>query len=364
MKEIDRVFGLDILRFLAIVLVVFGHSQSLLPTNIPFLSNLRLPDGVDLFFVLSGYLIGLILIKTIDKNETINFPIIAHFLKRRWFRTLPNYYLFLFINIILIYFSLIPGQLNKFLSTYFVFMQNFHKPYDFLFWESWSLSVEEWFYLITPILLFILFKIVKPIALIQRKRLILITIGLLILFPLLFRIVQSSSDLSTDIYFRKLVLTRLDTIAFGIFSAYISFYHQSLWRKYKNTLFIAGVVFITSLLYWKSSSVFFNQTFYFTFMSLSISLLLPKLSSLHKENIPLKPIQFISKISYSMYLSHLPIMYVLMNLLKEVQSVTIVYCLFWITTILISSLVYFTFEKPMMNLRDKSFIFRKNKFPN
>ena len=172
-KPFTRIFGLDLLRCLAIVIVVLGHSSFLINnyTNFPFIS---LPDGVDLFFVLSGYLVGTILIKSAEQEQKFDFKIVLQFLKRRWFRTLPNYYLFLLINIILIYYGLTPGFLNKYLSTFFVFFQNFHKPYDFLFWESWSLCVEEWFYLTFPLVLLLLLKFTK--YKIKNKHIVLITI--------------------------------------------------------------------------------------------------------------------------------------------------------------------------------------------
>ena len=68
-KITNRIFGLDILRSLAIIIVVISHS------NFNYISNIHilpLPDGVDLFFVLSGFLIGTIIIKIIEQQAYNN----------------------------------------------------------------------------------------------------------------------------------------------------------------------------------------------------------------------------------------------------------------------------------------------------
>ena len=95
----NRVFGLDLLRFFAIMLVVFGHSRWMTesfprPLHILFHGSGIL--GVELFFVLSGFLIGGILLKNFEKNgNSLNPDEIKQFWIRRWFRTLPNYFLIL-----------------------------------------------------------------------------------------------------------------------------------------------------------------------------------------------------------------------------------------------------------------------------
>src|ERR1700758_5319956 len=125
----NRIYGLDIMRAVAACLVVYEHGNFILERFSITLSSFKIIDGVDLFFVLSGFLIGGILLRGINAVEKINFSFVKTFLVRRWFRTLPNYFLFLLINIFLIYIGVSQGFLNKYLITFFVFMQNFVKPY-------------------------------------------------------------------------------------------------------------------------------------------------------------------------------------------------------------------------------------------
>src|SRR5919108_5666871 len=116
-EEYDkRIVGLDIVRALAILMVLFYHSREMLAglISIPFIGYLTgkiiaitVPFGhlgVEMFFVLSGYLIGGILIKEFNKNDNLNFNNITSFWKRRWLRTLPNYFLILVLNFILYFF--------------------------------------------------------------------------------------------------------------------------------------------------------------------------------------------------------------------------------------------------------------------
>ncbi len=348
------------MRSTAILLVVISHSGVFLKLSHPDFPFIPTPDGVDLFFVLSGFLIGSILIKKTEEDQNFNLSMVLQFLKRRWFRTLPNYFLFLFINILLIYLGLIHGELNKYLCTYFVFFQYFFKPYDFLFWESWSLCVEEWFYVLFPFCLMIVFKLVSKKITPQRN--ILFTILLFVLLPLLYRIFNPSLHDDVDLWYRKLALTRLDTIGFGLLGAYFYAYHRIYWEKLKTPLFVLGACFILYLINFNlGASPVFYRTFYFSVTGLSILFLLPLLNSFKTETIPFKPFQFISKISYSMYLVNIPLIQLTESLWNEKQQEREVfyYIIFWLVLILISFLVYRFFEKPFTDLRDKK---TKNKF--
>ena len=118
--------------------------------------NFFIFDGVSIFFVLSGFLIGGILIKLLKEN-ILNSKLIITFWVRRWFRTLPNYFLILIILILL---DSIYNENFSFYSykRYFLFSQNLFSKHPGFFPEAWSLSVEEWFYLLIPIIIFISIK--------------------------------------------------------------------------------------------------------------------------------------------------------------------------------------------------------------
>jgi peptidoglycan/LPS O-acetylase OafA/YrhL len=350
-----RNFGLDLFRALAILLVVLSHGKFLLNgtvlENFPYVKML---DGVDLFFVLSGFLIGGILLKS--SSEGLNWPGVAHFWKRRWLRTLPNYYLILLLNFIFVSVGIISGDLNVFGWKFIVFLQNFSKPLIGFFWDSWSLAVEEWFYIFTPLLLWLLLKKFK------LKVSFLIVTLVLMLGPLLYR--ANSFDVTLDDFWfdvkvRKVVLMRLDAISFGLLLAWIYYFHKSIWDKWKNVMLVLGVGIILFLLnYGASNSSFYRQVFYFSITPLAIALVLPwfeGVTSSWKRLIG--AVTHISKISYSMYLINLALVAQVFGLNFPVQGNLdgiMKYLSYWVIVISVSSALYYFVERPILKWRDRA----------
>src|SRR5262249_35394349 len=143
--EVARNFGLDVVRAIAISGVLVAHFTAavavLMAATPPFLL-MRLGAGVELFFALSGFLIGGLLLDI--KEPSLRAWII--FMIRRWIRTIPLYLAWLTILLIIW-----PPQqdLMGHAVKYVTFSQNlFWKMSDPFFAPSWSLAVEEWFYLL------------------------------------------------------------------------------------------------------------------------------------------------------------------------------------------------------------------------
>ena len=149
------------MRAVAILFVVFSHALWISP-ELAGLSkevlSLMGVLGVEIFFVLSGFLIGRILLKLILMHESLG-KAIKYFWIRRWFRTLPNYYLVLLINCAIVLY--VGRDLPQSLWKYFFFIQNATSGMDVFFTESWSLPIEEFTYLIAPLLLFVLIRQAK-----------------------------------------------------------------------------------------------------------------------------------------------------------------------------------------------------------
>src|SRR5689334_11843153 len=237
-----RIYGLDILRAAAILFVLQIHSLRFIAAHTDtYYYWLYILDGVDLFFVLSGFLIGGILLRTINKNG-LDWQALRSFWIRRWFRTLPNYFLLLIA--LLAGYRYVFDEFPPKTLQFFVFLQNFADPHPRFFPESWSLAVEEWFYIIIPLGLFFLLKTSK-----NKKRIVISWICFVIIAISVFRIYKTSTlhyhELNTwDQYIRKQVLTRMDSIMYGFLGAYFSYYRFAFWDKWKNGLFIAGVLFL------------------------------------------------------------------------------------------------------------------------
>ena len=138
-----RHIGLDLARSIAIILVLFSHSRFLTdsPESYLFLT-VGAKFGVELFFVLSGFLIGTVLLRQFEIG--LNTKLLSRFWLRRWFRTLPAYFaLLVFIWIFL-------AEVDY---LYFFFLQDLVGGNWDLVPVSWSLVIEEWFYLVFPLLI-------------------------------------------------------------------------------------------------------------------------------------------------------------------------------------------------------------------
>lgn len=351
-----RTYGLDLFRAVAITLVVFGHGLSISGDLFQYFPSIPMIDGVDLFFVLSGFLIGSILIRTIEENEQLNIKIIFGFLKRRWYRTLPNYYLFLLINFVLVNYHIIDGQIKNFNWKFLFFLQNFSTGFVDFFWESWSLSIEEWFYIFLPFIILLLSRFLP------KQKAILWTIITMILAPLAYRIAVSNmvvDDFWFDVNFRKLVLTRLDTLIYGVLAAYIKFYHGSFFNAHRNKMFVLGVLIIYINIYIpKESNDFFSKTFSFSLTSLGAALLLAKADGIKDYKIGFigRLVTQISVISYAMYLVNLALVsqVIAKNFPPENKlEHLLLYIAYWLVTICLSWAIYNYYEKPIMDLRDK-----------
>ncbi len=357
-----RVYGLDIMRASAILLVLISHGKMYLRPLIPQAEFLSIGGflGVELFFVLSGFLIGGILIKMADSGN-FTFSSVRKFWRRRWFRTLPNYYLILLINILLS--ILLFHDFTKEYFSYFLFLQNFVTPHPRIFEEAWSLSVEEWFYILLPVfMLLILFLGGKRIG---GKQIVQWSSILFIITILAIRIIYVSNynpEWANDI--RKVVLFRLDTVIWGVLAAWLKFYSPGSWKKYVTPSFVLSLFLFAFVIYEYYSDVrspepsFFAKTFYFTLVSIAAMLLLPSLSSLKIPDSPGRMTRFFtftSIISYSLYLVHFSIVARLISVTVPFSpsAWAITFFIFWIGSFAVASLLYKYYEKPFIQLRER-----------
>lgn len=363
-----RVYGLDILRAIAILFVVYSHNIHFLHKIWPSrYIGMFVLDGVSMFFVLSGFLIGRILIDTFEK-EKVTFPVLLNFWIRRWFRTLPNY--FLILTILFVFQGLILERTTLSVAwKYYLFIQNFSVVHPVFFQEAWSLSVEEWFYIIVPVLLFVFAKLkLKP------KVLFLLTITLLIAFTIYVRYdrfltLDCLNPKCWDIHFRKQVITRLDSLMFGVLGAWLSYYYFSIWVKYKKTLFIIGSLTLiaqkTLPYFWTDlrwSHNLYYSVFTFSIGAVATLFMIPFLGSIKKGSGRVyRAVTVISLISYSMYLINLTLVHDCfitgLKILFPSPDVwyfhAFYYVLSWSTTIVGSILIYKFFELPVTGFREK-----------
>ena len=364
----QRVFGLDLMRAMAITMVLCSHILWIYKPKDGIISQIFALFGflgVEFFFVLSGFLIGRILYK-IYLKEDFTIKSAFGFLKRRWFRTLPNYYLVLLINIII---TSSLGYSKHKLSLYFVFLHNGFSKMPAFFPESWSLSVEEWAYIVLPISLLLFSILFKPK---NKKRFFLIMTLFLIALFIFFKIIYQSRVQTTtldewNVSLKSVMIYRLDAIFMGVLCAWISINYSNFWTKIKFPSFMIGGLVMMFMYFGMGYLRILPSTFpfvwnvvYLPLASLSIAFLLPFFSQLETSIAIIKrPIVFISKISYSIYLLHYSVILQLVMLFVDKEKTTLLHlhiitAIYLATTVIISYLFYRFYEKPMMDLRDKN----------
>ena len=367
MKKSKRIFGLDVLRAIAITLVVVSHTTYLLfsETEHVLITLIRAMGavGVDLFFVLSGFLIGGILLKK-TQNNTTNFSDLILFFKRRWLRTLPNYFVVLLLNIIV--FLIVRGSLPESIASYFVFLQNFTTPHPNFFTEAWSLSIEEYAYVLLPILLYV-FLALFPKK--EKSKLFLYTTVATILGLLLLKI---NYYLNTGVVdykqwsatFRKVVIYRLDSIYMGFLVVYFYRKHIYFWSKNRNKFAILGMLFFIGLHLFIQQTKATPQTHlsFYVFVYLqgvvvSLACLFPYAIAL-KSNAQIKQIiEYISTRSYAIYLINysivlLTVAHFFKDSVTPLQKLTSV-LVYLVVAILLTEILYRFIEQPILRYRDK-----------
>lgn len=366
MERSNRIFGLDLMRAVAIIMVLIGHCAWIYPDGSSVVSSvLALSSfmGVEVFFVLSGFLIGRILYRQY-MAEDFTVKSVMYFLRRRWFRTLPNYFLVLVINVGVA--LLVASPITE-LWKYFFFIQNFASPMLPFFTESWSLSVEEFAYIILPLSLLSIAVLAKP----KNKNMffVMVTLFLVLLF-IVAKMVYTTNTNNTSIEqwnlaVKSVVIYRLDSIFIGVLAGWIYINYESFWERSKHFWAFLGCVMMGFFAFgvgWfqlliDTYPIFWNVV-YLPLVSVSIAFFLPVLSGWKSAGSALsKPIVFISLISYSIYLLHYSVILQTLKYLVNTNYFSVAYSFvftvfYLFITILLSYFLYRFYEKPMTNRRD------------
>ncbi|MFC7345993.1 acyltransferase family protein [Chryseobacterium zhengzhouense] len=355
----SRNFGLDLLRFFAIIFVLINHGSGQLSKGLKPYNEYFFLDGVLLFFVLSGFLIGGIFIRTYQKGNLKSN--IFNFWIRRWMRTLPAYYFTLFLICLLQYLTFRELDFNSVFKN-FLFIQNSSEYDNYLFPEGWSLAIEEWFYLFLPILTLLFFTFFSD----KKKAFLCVIFFIIILCPALRFLKHNLNPIINDAQvwdenFRSITPLRLDSIMFGVLGAFLHKYHPKLFFQSTTTKFIIGVIiliFIRLTDYFGNFSTVFKTTFSFSISSIGVFLMLPFLFSIKtpKNKYLVTFITFTSLISYSLYLVNAKLVQGLILIHFDLNKpFYIKYLTYWILTFMFGTFLYKFVELPFMRIRDKYF---------
>lgn len=367
---INRLRELDFLRGIAIVLVLLRHQELFdFTTNMGWI-------GVDLFFVLSGFLVSGLLFKEYLKFGNIQ-P--GNFLIRRGFKIYPIYYIFYWIYLIPLVlhesFKIIP-----FLSD-MVFLQNYVYGWGYAYSASWTLAIEEHFYFGLALVLWYGIKKNKfrlvvgdGAAKIGQVEKIIFSV-MLICFVL--RVLQNCAlpFLYSDEYMalhhgridaRNFAMThlRIDSLLAGVLVSYLYYFRlnllKTIYQRYKKwgLLLVAGLLAYTPFI--DAVPSFFVKTIGFTMVFTAFAIVL--VYFLLAENIngklnrifsrPL--VNIISKIgvySYSIYIIH---SFMIIRVEKMgIENQYLAFALSFILSVIVGKWMTDYIEKYFLRIRDK-----------
>ncbi|MDN3549615.1 acyltransferase family protein [Mucilaginibacter aquaedulcis] len=363
LPEKHKLQGLDHLRALAITYVLLFHYQLFAhPDWVNSIGNFGW-TGVDLFFVLSGFLIAGQLFDAVKKGKSIS---LKEFFAKRFFRIIPPYLVMFFL------YTLIPFlREREHLAAwwkYLTFTLNFGLDLRTTgtFTHAWSLCVEEQFYLILPLtlLLFNHFKAGKKAAYILP--------GLFIL-GFIFRYVSwhyfVEPELSSD-YFGAVwnqfiyypTYNRLDGLLVGVsIAGAYTFYPQmkEAMNRYSNLLMCSGlIILIAAWFICTPEDTFITALWGFPLIASGYGLIVAAIVCPSNFFYKLKSVVTtqLATLSYGLYLSHKLLIHLCQNMLPKVgiekNSNLMMACCF-VAAIGGAVILRYTIEKPSLKIRDK-----------
>jgi peptidoglycan/LPS O-acetylase OafA/YrhL len=281
--------GIDVLRAIAVFLILGRHAH--FPRNL--ITDVWVRGGwvgVDLFFVLSGFLVSGILFREYEKSGTIRW---TRFVARRGFKIYPAFYAMLAFGLIFnAATGAAPFEWNRTLSEAF-FVQN----YGTAMWgHTWSLAVEEHFYLLLPILLAASAR--------DRFRGLPAVVGVTATCLLALRCLGGEYQVQKSVFATHL---RLDSLLFGTFLAYMCHLKPQLFERittYRLPLAMFGIAALLPAFVWQLEKTRAIYTFGFTLFYLGSGAILLALIKGVPSNRLTEALAKLGTFSYPIYLFH------------------------------------------------------------
>ena len=291
--------------------------------------------GVDLFFVLSGWLIGSQLFAEQRKYSNID---LKRFWLRRWMRTFPAYYAVLILTIVQMY---LTKENPEFPLSYFFFTQNYQSVMP-IFYVSWSLCVEEQFYLLIAPVVILLSRVSD-----QTKLTLLLIV---LLLPTVFRALGFYESIEQT-------HVRWDCCVMGVLLAYLKDSLQSFWsllKAHSTTLALAATAayLFCYVSRWNPEWGIGDPSPLGLAVIFGMWVIWADARPVQLSGYMQKVVMFISTRSYSVYLLHPDALALSKRLIPE-QHFIIYYAFSLLVSLIASELLYKSIELPFMNLRKR-----------
>lgn len=349
------------LRLLAVIAVIMSHNDIDLSNAEVVLHRRFTWMSMDFFFIMSGFLIGNILLHDSGHRGWAYF---RKFYVRRSFRILPAYYVTLFLLVL----RSVRGNgleaIHRSLLREVVFLTNYPSIAGYFMNWSWSLSLEEHCYLISPFVILGLFRVARSFRL-----------PLLLSFfflPLFFRLYSArhTSDFFVGVFTPTHL--RFDPFVMGLLVAYARKTWPEKLEKLASRRFVTwgalflglvlmGIMFVTFSLpvphvYMPLSTSFYLGAFYTgTLSSVAFALILfwaiYNQSSLARL-LGCRPIQLLATLGYGIYLIHYPTIELCRRFFPHIGWTATISLAFVVSSIY-SYFLHILLEKPLLALREK-----------
>lgn len=299
--ENKRSHAIDTLRGIAILLVLCRHMP--LSDKLPdwLLAPLRVIHtggwaGVDLFFVLSGFLVSGLLFQEFKKSGKMRA---GRFLIRRGFKIYPAFYVMLAVTFGWFAYRGVWKGWNWFLYEA-LFVQNY---WPSVFPHTWSLAVEEHFYLALPLILFA-FRGPRE----SPFRALPAFVAIVAIAVLAMRLLAShESPIASREHYTPTHL-RCDSLFFGVLLSWAYHFRRVAWdrisERFNWVLPIAGIALMAPAFIWPIETTRAITTWGFTSFYLGAGALLVWFI---RHNLAIRPVATIGFYSYSIYLWHIPL---------------------------------------------------------
>jgi peptidoglycan/LPS O-acetylase OafA/YrhL len=348
--SMHRLPGLDLLRAIAILWVMLFHSWIVGGVGDPYNAVVGYGwMGVDLFFVLSGYLIGYQLLKPLSLGQPLH---LSDFYRRRAFRILPAFLTVLAIYVFFPAWREAPGIQPAWQFLTFTVNLLIDYEHNQAFSHAWSLCVEEHFYLLFPLLALLLTR--------HPSRVVVISLSVFVVIGgMLIRgyACLHGKDYLESIYYPT--YTRLDGLMAGVLLAAIQSYQPQRWAALQsraNALAGLGLVVIAVAIWLFRDRSFVPVVFGFPLLALGFALLVTAAASPNgfgRWRIPAA--SWIAAMSYSLYLSHKLAMHFVASVLMSTPHIpgAVAFLGYIVAIFTCGALLHYGVERPFLRLRDK-----------
>lgn len=355
-----RLPALDTLRALAIFLVFVYHYRVFVSREQPFgiVADVGW-IGVDLFFVLSGYLISAQLLKPRPLGSDFS---LSRFYARRALRTWPAFYLILLSY--LCFGSALGGKDPAPWWRFVSFTQNIGLQPGTQFSHAWSLCIEEQFYLLLPLIALIGFRFGS------RTRELWLWLGLLWTIGIVSRAVLWLQYGLTDVqgYYSYVYygsVTRFDEFLPGVAVAIVQYRHARLWcwcQRYGQWLFLLGCGAVGLMMlaakhhYYQVGVGYLPAMTILGFSGIALSFGLVLLGALSPKSIiarvSIPGAASIALWSYSIYLTHKQVGHLIKNQWPALQGMPLL-LLVSVCSMAVGLVCYQLAERPFLQLRER-----------